>query len=202
MAHRICGDRPWVSIDAPNQPPVCGRLRDRHGEQVGRQVAYTGAAQQSAAGCRATRRRSAPNGPIRNSTGSMPEPRAPEARRGARSSTGPCTKYCTTVVVSSSSALRTGTVPAVTDSRTFRRPYRTRTNDWYGRTVVAVDRFYPSSKTCSACGRINDSMPLHIRDRQCPCGAVHDRDVNAAKSIQVAGPAVLACKDGVRPPRS
>ncbi|MFI5720927.1 RNA-guided endonuclease InsQ/TnpB family protein [Nocardia sp. NPDC051750] len=74
--------------------------------------------------------------------------------------------------------------------------------DWYGRTVVAVDRFYPSSKTCSVCGRINDSMPLHIRDWQCPCGAVHDRDVNAAKSIQAAGLAVLACGDGVRPPRS
>ncbi|OQS13214.1 transposase [Nocardia donostiensis] len=74
--------------------------------------------------------------------------------------------------------------------------------DWYGRTVVAIDRFYPSSKTCSACGRINDSMPLHLRDWQCPCGAVHDRDANAAKNIQAAGLAVLACGDGVRPPRS
>ncbi|MGW4532020.1 RNA-guided endonuclease InsQ/TnpB family protein [Nocardia sp. NPDC004340] len=74
--------------------------------------------------------------------------------------------------------------------------------DWYGRTVVAIDRFYPSSKTCSACGRIVDRLPLGVREWRCPCGAVHDRDVNAAKNIQAAGLAVLACGDGVRPPRS
>ncbi|NKY55840.1 IS200/IS605 family element transposase accessory protein TnpB [Nocardia flavorosea] len=74
--------------------------------------------------------------------------------------------------------------------------------DWYGRNVVAVDRFYPSSKTCSVCGRINDSMPLQVRNWMCPCGASHDRDVNAAKNIRAAGLAVLACGDGVRPPRS
>ncbi|MFD4444343.1 RNA-guided endonuclease InsQ/TnpB family protein [Nocardia sp. NPDC058519] len=74
--------------------------------------------------------------------------------------------------------------------------------DWYGRTVVAVDRFYPSSKTCSACGLINSDMPLHVREWVCPCGAIHDRDVNAAKNIRAAGLAVLACGDGVRPPRS
>jgi putative transposase len=74
--------------------------------------------------------------------------------------------------------------------------------DWYGRSVVAVDRFYPSSKTCSSCGRINDSMPLQVRHWACRCGAIHDRDVNAAKNIQAAGLAVLACGDGVRPPRS
>ncbi|MET7770287.1 RNA-guided endonuclease TnpB family protein [Nocardia sp. NPDC005366] len=74
--------------------------------------------------------------------------------------------------------------------------------DWYGRTVVAIDRFYPSSKSCSTCGRIADKMPLNIRDWTCPCGAVHDRDVNAAKNIRAAGLAVLACGDGVRPPRS
>jgi putative transposase len=61
---------------------------------------------------------------------------------------------------------------------------------WYGRTVVAVDRFYPSSKTCSACGRIADSLPLHIREWVCVCGVVHDRDVNAAKNILAAGLAV------------
>ncbi|WP_327119491.1 transposase [Nocardia sp. NBC_01730] len=74
--------------------------------------------------------------------------------------------------------------------------------DWYGRTVVAVDRFYPSSKTCSTCGRINTTMSLHVREWTCPCGAFHDRDVNAAKNIEAAGLAVLACGDGVRPPRS
>ncbi|MFD3509574.1 RNA-guided endonuclease InsQ/TnpB family protein [Nocardia sp. NPDC058666] len=73
--------------------------------------------------------------------------------------------------------------------------------EWYGRTVVAVDRFYPSSKTCSECGRINDAMPLQLRQWTCVCGVSHDRDVNAAKNIRAAGLAVLACGDGVRPSR-
>ena len=74
--------------------------------------------------------------------------------------------------------------------------------DWYGRDVVAIDRFYPSSKTCSACGRIVESLPLNIRDWECECGAAHDRDVNAAKNILAVGLAVSACGDGVRPSRT
>jgi putative transposase len=75
--------------------------------------------------------------------------------------------------------------------------------DWYGRTVIAVDRFYPSSKTCSACGAIAAKMPLSIREWACAsCGTVHDRDVNAAKVLKAAGLAVSACGDGVRPPRA
>ncbi|MFI6221403.1 RNA-guided endonuclease InsQ/TnpB family protein [Nocardia salmonicida] len=74
--------------------------------------------------------------------------------------------------------------------------------DWYGRSVIAVDRFYPSSKTCSACGRVNNAMSLQVRKWTCRCGVVHDRDVNAAKNIRAAGLAVLACGDGVRPSRS
>ncbi|WP_446223007.1 RNA-guided endonuclease InsQ/TnpB family protein [Nocardia sp. IBHARD005] len=74
--------------------------------------------------------------------------------------------------------------------------------DWRGREVVAIDRFYPSSKTCSACGHIVDILPLSVREWICPCGAVHDRDVNAAKNIQALGLSVLACGDGVRPPRA
>ncbi|WP_261570671.1 RNA-guided endonuclease InsQ/TnpB family protein [Frankia gtarii] len=73
---------------------------------------------------------------------------------------------------------------------------------WYGRTVIAVDRFYPSSKTCSACGLIVAKLPLNIREWTCRCGAHHDRDVNAAINILAAGLAVAACGDGVRPPRS
>lgn len=72
---------------------------------------------------------------------------------------------------------------------------------WYGRTVVPIDRWYPSSKTCSACGRIAASMPLNVREWACHCGAVHDRDINAAVNIRAAGLAVLACGDGVRPTR-
>jgi putative transposase len=75
--------------------------------------------------------------------------------------------------------------------------------DWYGRTVVAIGRFYPSTKTCSACGAITAKMPLSVRERTCAaCAARHDRDVNAAIRIRAAGLAVLACGDGVRPPRT
>ena len=75
--------------------------------------------------------------------------------------------------------------------------------EWHGRDVVAIDRFYPSSKTCSACGMLQDSMPLNIREWTCPgCGGTHDRDVNAAKNILAVGLAVSACGDGVRPSRT
>jgi putative transposase len=59
---------------------------------------------------------------------------------------------------------------------------------WYGRTVIAIDRWYPSSKTCSTCGRINPTLPLDVRTWTCPgCGATHDRDINAARNILAAG---------------
>jgi putative transposase len=75
--------------------------------------------------------------------------------------------------------------------------------DWYGRAVIAVDRFYPSSKTCSACGAIAARLPLDVREWECrACGTVHDRDVNAAVNIRAAGLAVQACGDGVRPARA
>lgn len=55
---------------------------------------------------------------------------------------------------------------------------------WYGRKVEVVDRFAPTSKTCSACGSYQQTMPLSIRAWTCPdCGTRHDRDVNAAKNI-------------------
>ena len=73
---------------------------------------------------------------------------------------------------------------------------------WYGRTFVKIDRFYPSSKRCSGCGYIVDTLPLSIRAWTCPkCDAGHDRDHNAAKNIVAAGQAVLACGGGVRPKR-
>ena len=58
---------------------------------------------------------------------------------------------------------------------------------WYGRDLIVVDRWYPSSKICSVCGRLTTSMPLHVRDWVCPCGVAHDRDVNAARNILAAG---------------
>lgn len=55
---------------------------------------------------------------------------------------------------------------------------------WYNRQVIQIDRFYPSSKTCSHCHHQMDSMDLSIREWVCPsCGTHHDRDVNAAKNI-------------------
>ncbi|MFD4292463.1 RNA-guided endonuclease InsQ/TnpB family protein [Rhodococcus sp. NPDC058505] len=57
----------------------------------------------------------------------------------------------------------------------------------YGRTVVKVDRWFPSSQTCSVCGRVDGPKPLSIRSWSCPCGTVHDRDLNAARNILAAG---------------
>ncbi|TLF98168.1 IS200/IS605 family element transposase accessory protein TnpB [Nocardia cyriacigeorgica] len=58
----------------------------------------------------------------------------------------------------------------------------------YGRVFVKVDRFYPSSQICSACGVLDGPKPLSVREWQCrACGAVHDRDLNAAKNIHAAG---------------
>jgi putative transposase len=72
---------------------------------------------------------------------------------------------------------------------------------WYGRELVVIDRWFPSSKVCSVCGVLQDTMPLGIREWTCRCGAFHDRDVNAARSILAAGLAVAACGDSVRPAR-
>ncbi|MET8505563.1 RNA-guided endonuclease TnpB family protein [Streptomyces sp. NPDC004787] len=73
---------------------------------------------------------------------------------------------------------------------------------WYGREVIAVDRWFPSSRLCSVCGTLRKRMPLHVRTWTCDCGATHDRDVNAAKNLLAAGRAVSACGAGVRPQRS
>jgi putative transposase len=59
---------------------------------------------------------------------------------------------------------------------------------WYGRTLVKIDKFYPSSKRCHACGHLLDSLSLEIRHWVCPaCGVAHDRDLNAASNILAAG---------------
>ncbi|MFM9630171.1 RNA-guided endonuclease InsQ/TnpB family protein [Streptomyces galilaeus] len=72
---------------------------------------------------------------------------------------------------------------------------------WYGREVIAVDRWFPSSKLCSACGRLQRKMPLHVRTWTCDCGTTHDRDVNAAKNILAVGLTASVCGAGVRPQR-
>jgi putative transposase len=79
----------------------------------------------------------------------------------------------------------------------------------YGRQVIVIDRWYPSSKTCSARGYVLASLGLKTRAWQCPsCGTRHDRDHNAAKNILAAGLAVAgdtpghACGADVRHPGS
>ncbi len=55
---------------------------------------------------------------------------------------------------------------------------------WYGREIEAINRWAPTSKTCSECGSYQEKMPLRIREWTCPdCGTRHDRDINAAKVI-------------------
>jgi putative transposase len=75
----------------------------------------------------------------------------------------------------------------------------------YGRRLIVIDRWYPSSKTCSACGHLLAELSLSTRHWTCPaCGTRHDRDINAAKNILAAGLAVArgspgdACGAGVR----
>lgn len=71
---------------------------------------------------------------------------------------------------------------------------------WYGRTIVKIDRWYPSSKTCSACLHVLEELTLDMRSWVCPeCGTCHDRDINAAQSILAAGLVASACGGTVRP---
>ncbi|MBN6052543.1 transposase, partial [Nonomuraea sp. RK-328] len=58
---------------------------------------------------------------------------------------------------------------------------------WYGRELVVIDRWLPSSKMCSTCGALREKMPLAVRAWQCACGVLHDHDVNAAINILAAG---------------
>jgi putative transposase len=76
---------------------------------------------------------------------------------------------------------------------------------WYRRTLVAIDRWYPSSKRCSPpeCGHVLASLSLETRQWTCPaCGALHDRDVNATQTVLAAGLAVSAWGEVVRPGRA
>ncbi|WP_030170913.1 RNA-guided endonuclease InsQ/TnpB family protein [Streptomyces sp. NRRL S-813] len=71
----------------------------------------------------------------------------------------------------------------------------------YGRTLVKIGRFVPTSQTCSTCGAVDGPKPLNVREWTCSaCGTVHDRDTNAAINVKTAaGLAVSACGAPVRP---
>ena len=72
--------------------------------------------------------------------------------------------------------------------------------NWYGRNLVGIDKWYPSSKRCSECGFVLTKIPLSVRKWVCPgCRANHDRDVNAARNILAAGLAVSALGESVIP---
>jgi len=71
---------------------------------------------------------------------------------------------------------------------------------WYGRTLIGIDKWYPSSKRCSACGFTMKTLPLSSREWVCTeCGVGHDRDINAARNILAAGLAVSALGEPVSP---
>ncbi|MGK7881021.1 MAG: RNA-guided endonuclease InsQ/TnpB family protein [Crocosphaera sp.] len=75
--------------------------------------------------------------------------------------------------------------------------------EWYGKELVKIDRYFPSSKRCGHCGHIVDKLPLNIREWKCPeCGTKHDRDINASQNILAAGLAVSVCGASVRPEES
>ncbi|MFZ1025225.1 MAG: RNA-guided endonuclease TnpB family protein, partial [Limnoraphis robusta] len=74
---------------------------------------------------------------------------------------------------------------------------------WYGRELIKIDRWFPSSKRCSNCGYISEKMLLNIREWVCPkCNSHHDRDINASINILAAGQAVSVCGASVRPEES
>lgn len=70
---------------------------------------------------------------------------------------------------------------------------------WYGRSYVELDRFFPSSKLCSACGHLLVKLTLSVREWDCPnCSTHHDRDGNAAINIKIAGEYLLYTESDAR----
>ncbi|MBP9682100.1 MAG: transposase [Bacteriovorax sp.] len=68
---------------------------------------------------------------------------------------------------------------------------------WYGRELIVIDQFSPSSQICNSCGKTN-KVSLDKRSVKCECGVTYDRDINAAKNILAVGTTVTACGAGIR----
>ena len=69
-------------------------------------------------------------------------------------------------------------------------------SDWYGRELVQIDKFFPSSKTCSSCGNIKKDLTLKDREYICSsCGLAIDRDYNASLNISREGLRILSGRD-------
>jgi len=67
-------------------------------------------------------------------------------------------------------------------------------SNWYGRELVFVDQFYPSSKICNLCKTKNDLLNLSDRTWTCICGVEHDRDHNASLNILNEGKRIIGCR--------
>jgi putative transposase len=71
---------------------------------------------------------------------------------------------------------------------------------WYGRALIGIDKWFPSTKRCADCGHTVAKMPLSVREWVCPeCGSLHDRDINAARNVLAAGLAASVCGENVSP---
>ena len=71
---------------------------------------------------------------------------------------------------------------------------------WYGRELIGIDKWFPSSRRCSDCGYTMPKMPLNVRQWTCPeCGTIHDRDINSARNVLAAGLAVSVHGETVSP---
>jgi IS605 OrfB family transposase len=69
-------------------------------------------------------------------------------------------------------------------------------SEWHDKILIAVDRWYASSKTCSKCRHVLDELRLDVRFWTCPkCKACHDRDINAARNLLMEGLRQLAARD-------
>ncbi len=72
-------------------------------------------------------------------------------------------------------------------------------SSWYGRVLIQVDRYFPSSKRCNRCGHVLDKLPLEIREWDCPnCQSHNLRDLNSALNLLAVGRTVLAYGDTSR----